>query len=164
LQETIEWYLSSDTLLGFASLVIDDGAALPAAGGRVTREMQERSLDSGSACRTCPLFQGQPCAVASLGSVGIPAQPRTRCLSSLSAMNVPVSSFCRLAKRQTTEAMAWQRRRFALFAPVLSWFGRFEIRTRKVMMSTVREESSLPPPWSRWKLLLNQSSPTCAYQ
>jgi hypothetical protein len=87
-----------------------------------------------------------------------------RAASSLSAMNVPVSSFVRVAKRQTTEAMAWQRRRFALFAPVLSWFGRFEIRTRKVMMSTVREESSLPPLWSRWKLLLNQSSLTCAYQ
>jgi hypothetical protein len=46
LQETIEWYLSSDTLLGFASLVIDDGAALPAAGDRVTREMQEGSLEA----------------------------------------------------------------------------------------------------------------------
>jgi hypothetical protein len=88
--------------------------------------------------------QGSALPSASLRSVGIPKAKVAA--SSLSAMNVPVHQQLPSAcKRQWTEGgLADDGLRYLYQR--WSWFGRFEMRTFKIMMSTVREESSLHLP------------------
>ncbi|KAG9867351.1 hypothetical protein KCU63_g3929, partial [Aureobasidium melanogenum] len=120
-------------MMEFAFLLIDDdvanSAAAAAAAGRVVQEARAREKPE-SACCTRPALCGVSPAYDDGGA------------SSLSAMNVPAPAVCRtlIMNIRPSGGLAGDGLRY------LHQRCSFEISSaQKVMMSTVREESSLAP-------------------